>query len=157
MQIQIGSPLADSGDQLSGFAHILVHMKTLRACCPYSEGSISTISLFKQVFCSVQYKYIVDGSLRYDPSLGAIWDEDDNVNNILEVQEFVPENLDSLTGFDPPPSPPERQVSLHHPLARLRTFCAIYHCLSTVQHLACSSPRRAEFQLSMWVFVSPDL
>ena len=56
----------------------------------------------------VQYKYIVNGGWRYDPALSAIYDEDNNVNNILEVQEYVPENLESLTGFDPPPSPPER-------------------------------------------------
>ena len=55
----------------------------------------------------VQYKYIVNGGYRYDPVLSAIYDEDNNVNNILEVQEYVPENLESLTGFDPPPSPPE--------------------------------------------------
>lgn len=56
----------------------------------------------------MQYKYIVNGAYRYDPALPAIYDEDNNVNNILEVQEYVPENLESLTGFDPPPSPPER-------------------------------------------------
>ena len=57
----------------------------------------------------MQYKYIVDGEWRYDPSQSAMYDEDNNVNNVLEVQEYVPENLDSLTDFDPPPSPPERQ------------------------------------------------
>lgn len=66
-----------------------------------------------------QYKYIVDGGWRYDPALQAIYDEDNNVNNILEVQEYVPENLESLTGFDPPPSPPE---SYNNPLPAPEDF-----------------------------------
>lgn len=52
-----------------------------------------------------QYKFIVDGEWQYDPSQPAMYDEMNNVNNVIEVQEFVPENLDSLIGFDPPPSP----------------------------------------------------
>eukprot|EP00897_Mesotaenium_endlicherianum_P007507 jgi/Mesen1/6785/ME000348S06054 len=53
-----------------------------------------------------QYKFIVDEVWRYAPDLPAMYDELGNVNNTLEVQEFVPENLDNLAGFDPPPSPP---------------------------------------------------
>jgi hypothetical protein len=41
-----------------------------------------------------------------------MYDEMGNVNNVLEVQEFVPENLDSLSGFEPPPSPPSRYATL---------------------------------------------
>lgn len=52
-----------------------------------------------------QYKFIVDNEWQYDPSQPAIYDDSNNVNNVIEVQEFVPENLDSLTGFDQPPSP----------------------------------------------------
>lgn len=52
-----------------------------------------------------QYKFIVDGEWQYDPSQPAMYDEMNNVNNVIEVQEFVAENLDSLIGFDPPPSP----------------------------------------------------
>lgn len=37
-----------------------------------------------------------------------MYDESGNVNNVMEVQEYVPENLGGLSGFDPPPSPPER-------------------------------------------------
>jgi hypothetical protein len=47
-----------------------------------------------------------------------MYDEDGNVNNVLEVQEYVPENLASLSSFDPPPSPPERcprPLTLPHP------------------------------------------
>lgn len=36
----------------------------------------------------------------------AMYDELGNVNNVLEVQEYVPENLESLTGFQAPASPP---------------------------------------------------
>jgi len=39
-----------------------------------------------------------------------MFDEMGNVNNVLEVHEYVPENLDGLSGFDPPPSPPSRCV-----------------------------------------------
>jgi 5'-AMP-activated protein kinase regulatory beta subunit len=53
-----------------------------------------------------QYKFVVDGEWKYAPDQPAMYDEGGNVNNVLEVQEYVPENLDSLSGFDPPPSPP---------------------------------------------------
>ena len=36
----------------------------------------------------------------------AMYDEMGNVNNVLEVQEYFPDNLDSLSGFQAPPSPP---------------------------------------------------
>lgn len=35
-----------------------------------------------------------------------MFDEQGNVNNVIEVQDYVPENLDGLSGFEPPPSPP---------------------------------------------------
>ena len=57
-----------------------------------------------------QYKFIVDGECKYDPNQPAMFDEMGNVNNVLEVHEYVPENLDGLSGFDPPPSPPSRYV-----------------------------------------------
>ncbi|PSC67363.1 SNF1-related kinase regulatory subunit beta-2 isoform B [Micractinium conductrix] len=53
-----------------------------------------------------QYKFIVDGQWRHDPNLPSMYDDMGNINNVLEVQEYVPENLESLVGFDPPPSPP---------------------------------------------------
>ena len=55
-----------------------------------------------------QYKFIVDGEWKYALDQPKMYDEMNNVNNVLEVQEYVPENLDSLTDFEPPPSPPER-------------------------------------------------
>lgn len=41
-----------------------------------------------------------------------MYDELGNVNNVLEVQEYIPENLESLSGFDPPPSPVSRYSTL---------------------------------------------
>jgi 5'-AMP-activated protein kinase regulatory beta subunit len=52
-----------------------------------------------------QYKFIVDGLWRHDPNLPSMYDDMGNINNVLEVQEYVPENLTSLSGFEPPPSP----------------------------------------------------
>ena len=34
-----------------------------------------------------------------------MFDERGNVNNVIEVQEYQPENLDNLTSFQPPSSP----------------------------------------------------
>ena len=59
---------------------------------------------------TLQYKFVVDGEWKYAPDQAAMYDEGGNVNNVLEVLEYVPENLDSLSGFDPPPSPPSRLV-----------------------------------------------
>ena len=55
-----------------------------------------------------QYKFIVDGQWRHDPNLPSMYDEMGNVNNVMEVQEYTPEYLGGLSGFDPPPSPPHR-------------------------------------------------
>ncbi len=55
-----------------------------------------------------QYKFIVDGEWKYAPDQPAMHDERGIINNVVEVQEYVPDHLDSLIGFEPPPSPPER-------------------------------------------------
>lgn len=57
-----------------------------------------------------QYKFIVDGEWKYDPNQPAMFDEMRNVNNVIEVHEYVPENLEGVSGFEPPPSPPSRWV-----------------------------------------------
>ncbi|BDA44545.1 5'-AMP-activated protein kinase subunit beta-2 [Coccomyxa sp. Obi] len=54
-----------------------------------------------------QYKFIVDGEWKYAPDQPAMHDERGIINNVVEVQEYVPDHLDSLVGFEPPPSPPE--------------------------------------------------
>jgi len=56
----------------------------------------------------LQYKFIVDGDWKHDPNQRAMRDENGNVNNVIEVQEYVPENLENISGFDPPPSPSSR-------------------------------------------------
>lgn len=58
-----------------------------------------------------QYKFIVDGQWRHDPNLPSMYDEMGNVNNVMEVQEYTPEYLGGLSGFDPPPSPPHSYSS----------------------------------------------
>ncbi|WIA22722.1 hypothetical protein OEZ86_009682 [Tetradesmus obliquus] len=63
-----------------------------------------------------QYKFIVDGDWKYDPNQPAMFDEIGNVNNVIEVQEYVPENLENVSGFDPPPSPPA-SYNNPHPVA----------------------------------------
>ena len=53
-----------------------------------------------------QYKFIVDGQWRHDPNLTCMYDDQGNINNVMEVQEYIAENLDGLASFEPPPSPP---------------------------------------------------
>ncbi|KAF3785679.1 SNF1-related protein kinase regulatory subunit beta-2 [Nymphaea thermarum] len=52
-----------------------------------------------------QYRYIVDGERRYNPDLPCGLDHMGNACNVLDVQEYVPEQLESLAGFEPPQSP----------------------------------------------------
>ena len=42
---------------------------------------------------------------RYAPDQSAIFDEMGNVNNVVEVQEYVPENIEGISSFDLPESP----------------------------------------------------
>ncbi|KAJ8491537.1 hypothetical protein OPV22_013258 [Ensete ventricosum] len=52
-----------------------------------------------------QYKFIVDGQLKYIPDLPFVSDETGNITNLLDVHDYVPENVESITEFDLPPSP----------------------------------------------------
>jgi 5'-AMP-activated protein kinase regulatory beta subunit len=52
----------------------------------------------------------VDGEWKYAPDMPAMHDERNIINNVVEVQEYVPDHLDSLVGFEPPPSPPGRYL-----------------------------------------------
>jgi len=63
-----------------------------------------------------QFKFIVDGDWKYDPNQKAMYDEMGNINNTIEVQEYVPENLENVSGFDPPPSP-TASYNNPHPMA----------------------------------------
>ncbi|CAI9783989.1 unnamed protein product [Fraxinus pennsylvanica] len=51
------------------------------------------------------YRFIVDGQSRYSPDM--LWDQADagNAYNILDLKDYVPENIDSISGFEPPQSP----------------------------------------------------
>jgi 5'-AMP-activated protein kinase regulatory beta subunit len=52
-----------------------------------------------------QYKFIVDGQWRHDPNQPCVYDDQGNINNVLEVQEYIAEDLSGLATFEPPPSP----------------------------------------------------
>ncbi|CAM8967230.1 unnamed protein product [Rhodiola kirilowii] len=51
------------------------------------------------------YKFIVDGESRYSPDHPSTADEMGHVFNLLDVHDYVPENLDSVAEFEFPPSP----------------------------------------------------
>ncbi|EOY28986.1 hypothetical protein QUC31_013336 [Theobroma cacao] len=52
-----------------------------------------------------QYRFIVDGQWRYAPDLPWAQDDVGNANNILDLQDYVPEDLESISSFEPPQSP----------------------------------------------------
>lgn len=52
-----------------------------------------------------RYKFLVDGEWRYVPDLPSISDESGHVCNVLNVNDYVPENLGSVAEFDAPSSP----------------------------------------------------
>jgi 5'-AMP-activated protein kinase regulatory beta subunit len=52
-----------------------------------------------------QYRFIVDGQWRYAPDLPWSQDEAGNSYNILDLQDYVPEDTESISGFEPPESP----------------------------------------------------
>ena len=52
-----------------------------------------------------QYKFVVDGAWRYAPDQPAMYDEDANVNNVIEVQEYIPEHVENVRAFEQPESP----------------------------------------------------
>ncbi|KAF5760447.1 putative AMP-activated kinase, glycogen-binding protein [Helianthus annuus] len=52
-----------------------------------------------------QYRFIVDGQWRHSPDVQWTQDEAGNTYNILDLQEYVPEDIESISGFEPPQSP----------------------------------------------------
>ena len=84
---------------------------------PYSQPRTPPQVLTSLRASAPQYKFIVDDEWKYAPDQTAMYDEAGNVNNVLEVQEYVPENLESLSSFDPPASPVSRQVSWSFPVS----------------------------------------
>lgn len=51
------------------------------------------------------YRFIVDGETRYMTDLPYVSSEVGQVCNVLDVHDYVPESLDSVAEFEPPPSP----------------------------------------------------
>ncbi|XP_020230736.1 SNF1-related protein kinase regulatory subunit beta-2 isoform X1 [Cajanus cajan] len=51
------------------------------------------------------YRFVVDGRKRYTPD--SPWAQDDagNAYNILDLQDYVPEDIESISSFEPPQSP----------------------------------------------------
>lgn len=60
-----------------------------------------------------QYRFIVDGLWRYTPDQP--WEQDDSGNayNILDLQDYVPEDIDNVSGFEPPQSPESSYNNVH--------------------------------------------
>ncbi|CAA2987952.1 SNF1-related kinase regulatory subunit beta-2 [Olea europaea subsp. europaea] len=52
-----------------------------------------------------KYRFIVEGQWRYSPDFPWAQDESGNAYNILDLQEYVPEDIDNISGFEPPQSP----------------------------------------------------
>ncbi|KAK9156536.1 hypothetical protein Scep_003110 [Stephania cephalantha] len=52
-----------------------------------------------------QYKFIVDGEWRYIPDLPCVTDDMGGTCNLLDVNDYVPENFESIAEFEAPPSP----------------------------------------------------
>ncbi|CAL0301086.1 unnamed protein product [Lupinus luteus] len=52
-----------------------------------------------------QFRFIVDGQWRYAPDLPWALDEAGNAYNTLDLQDFVPEDIGSISSFEPPKSP----------------------------------------------------
>ncbi|MQM20642.1 hypothetical protein Taro_053666 [Colocasia esculenta] len=51
------------------------------------------------------YRFIVDGEQRHIPDFPCITDETGQVVNLLDMHDYVPENVDGVTDFESPPSP----------------------------------------------------
>ncbi|KAL5575825.1 hypothetical protein UlMin_017524 [Ulmus minor] len=59
-----------------------------------------------------QYRFIVDGQGRYVPDLPCAQDDAGNFYNILDLQDYVPEDIESISSFEPPQSPESTYNSL---------------------------------------------
>ncbi|KAK1281414.1 SNF1-related protein kinase regulatory subunit beta-1 [Acorus gramineus] len=68
-----------------------------------------------------RYKFIVDGEWRYIPDLPFIADEMGTFTNLLDVDvsklrsDYVPENLESISGFEAPQSPDSSYSHVYPP------------------------------------------
>lgn len=60
-----------------------------------------------------QYRFIVDDQWRYAPDLPCTQDDVGNTFNVLDLQDYVPEDLESISGFEPPHSPESSYNNMH--------------------------------------------
>ncbi|MCD7454469.1 SNF1- protein kinase regulatory subunit beta-2 [Datura stramonium] len=60
-----------------------------------------------------QYRFIVDGQWRCSPDLPCVQDEAGNTYNLLDMKDYVPEDIESISGFEPPQSPDSSYNNLH--------------------------------------------
>ncbi|KAF3656093.1 SNF1-related protein kinase regulatory subunit beta-2 [Capsicum annuum] len=60
-----------------------------------------------------QYRFIVDGQWRCSPDLPCVQDEAGNMYNLLDMKDYVPEDIESISGFEPPQSPDSSYNNLH--------------------------------------------
>ena len=98
---------------LTSFKHMVPSQSSLLQ----SVAQAATHSACNQVsMCAwhLQFRYIVDGVWKWAEDEPAVRDDEGNYINVMEVHEYVPENLESLSGFEPPASPPSRCVSHVH-------------------------------------------
>ncbi|KAH7665151.1 5'-AMP-activated protein kinase regulatory beta subunit protein [Dioscorea alata] len=51
------------------------------------------------------YRFLVDGEWKHAPDVPLMIDETGNVYNILDLQDFISEDLGSIASFEPPLSP----------------------------------------------------
>ncbi|OAY64947.1 SNF1-related protein kinase regulatory subunit beta-1 [Ananas comosus] len=51
------------------------------------------------------YKFFVDGEFKHSPDFPCITDERGQFSNVLDVHDYVPENIDGVSEFEAPPSP----------------------------------------------------
>lgn len=109
--------------------HLVAAPFAVCACGFALACSARPLQMLPVLALPLQYKFIVDGDWKYDPNQPAMYDEIGNVNNVIEVQEYVPENLENVSGFDPPPSPPSRQV-LCEQQAHGSVFHAFWHSIN---------------------------
>ena len=86
------------------------HMVSCRSSAD-ARAACNRVSLFAW---HLQFRFIVDGVWRWAEDEPAVRDDEGNYINVMEVHEYVPENLESLSGFEPPASPPSRCVSHVH-------------------------------------------
>ncbi|ONK61506.1 uncharacterized protein A4U43_C08F30610 [Asparagus officinalis] len=87
------------------------------------------------------YKFIVDGEFRHIPDLPFFTDENGQISNILDVNDIIPENIESVKEFEPPPSP---FTSYAHPYPEEEEFAKDPPALPPQLHLNSLGPENSD-------------